>query len=344
MKKFTKKLISLMSALLLIVSAPLSAMAADKATLDKAVNETAAYMLKTINNPQVGSIGGEWAVLGLARSGYKVPDAYYQKYYKNVEKYVKEKKGILHDKKYTEYSRLILGLTAAGFDPSKVAGYNLTTALGDFDKTVWQGINGPIFALIALDSKDYAMPKNASAKVQATRDRYIAEILALQLPDGGFSLTANKTKESKAKEKADADITAMAIQALAKYQDKANVKKATDLAVSCLSKMQNKSGGYSSWGVENVESTAQVIVALTELGIPLQDARFVKNGKSTLDHLLTFKQKDGSFKHTLTGTGNNQMATEQAFYALVAAQRAQDKKTSLYRMNEEVNLTTKKAA
>lgn len=169
-----------------------------------------------------------------------------------------------------------------------MAGYNLTTALGDFDKTVWQGINGPIFALIALDSKNYAMPENASAKVQATRDQYIAEILARQLADGGFSLTASKSKESKAKEKADADMTAMAIQTLAKYQDKANVKKATDRAVSCLSKMQNKNGGYGSKEGENAESTAQVIVALTELGISLQDARFVKNGKSTLDHLLTF--------------------------------------------------------
>ena len=40
------------------------------------------------HSPQVGSIGGEWAVLGLARSGYDVPDSYYQDYYATVEAYV----------------------------------------------------------------------------------------------------------------------------------------------------------------------------------------------------------------------------------------------------------------
>ena len=43
-------------------------------------------------------------------------------------------------------------------DPRDVAGYDLTKPLGDFDKTVWQGINGPIWALIALDSGNYEVP------------------------------------------------------------------------------------------------------------------------------------------------------------------------------------------
>ena len=41
-------------------------------TLNKAVTDTADYMKKMVQNPQVGSIGGEWAVLGLARSGYQI--------------------------------------------------------------------------------------------------------------------------------------------------------------------------------------------------------------------------------------------------------------------------------
>lgn len=99
----------------------------------------------------MGSIGGEWAVLGLARSGYAVPEEYYQNYYQTVEEYVKACGGVLHETKYTEYSRVIIVLTAIGKDPTNVAGYNLLTALGDYDKTIWQGTNGPIWALIALD-------------------------------------------------------------------------------------------------------------------------------------------------------------------------------------------------
>ena len=54
-------------------------------TLAAAVEDTAQYLYQTVKSPQVGSIGGEWAVLGLARSGYEVPEAYYQAYYAAVE-------------------------------------------------------------------------------------------------------------------------------------------------------------------------------------------------------------------------------------------------------------------
>ena len=71
---------------------------------------------------------------------------------------MKEHEGNLHDKKYTEYSRVIVALTAIGKNPADVAGYNLLTPLGDYEKTIWQGMNGPIWALIALDSGNYDMP------------------------------------------------------------------------------------------------------------------------------------------------------------------------------------------
>ena len=153
------------------------------------VQSSAAFMLSSVKSPEVGSIGGEWAVLGLARSGYSVRTDYFDTYYANVEKYVKNCSGVLHDRKYTEYSRVILALTAIGRDPSNVAGYNLLTPLGDFEKTIWQGLNGPIWALIALDSGNYSIPKNTAAKTQATRQLYIDEILNRQQKDGGWSLT-----------------------------------------------------------------------------------------------------------------------------------------------------------
>ena len=200
------------------------------------VQSSAAFMLSSVKSPEVGSIGGEWAVIGLARSGYSVPADYYDEYYTRVEKYVKNCSGVLHERKYTEYSRVILALTAIGRDPSKVAGYNLLTPLGDFEKTIWQGMNGPIWALIALDSGNYDIPQNPAAKTQATRQLYIDEIVKNQKKDGGWSLT--DTGDS------DVDITAMALQALAKYQDQKAVKSATDKALDYLSDVQDSKGGY----------------------------------------------------------------------------------------------------
>lgn len=291
-------------------------------------------MLSAVKSPEVGSIGGEWAVIGLARSGYSVPASYFDDYYVRVEKYVKNCSGVLHERKYTEYSRVILALTAIGRDPSNVAGYNLLTPLGDFEKTIWQGLNGPIWALIALDSGNYDIPKNTAAKTQATRQLYIDEILNNQMKDGGWNLTG--TGDS------DPDMTAMALQALAKYQDQKAVKTATDSALSWLSRNQDSKGGFASWGTTNVESVAQVIVALCELGISLDDSRFVKNGHGLVENLLSFRQSNGSFTHVLDGSdGNNQMSAEQGFYALVAIDRAENGKNSLYRMGDVTKNTSK---
>ena len=317
-------------ALLLTLTVPTFA----ASSVQSEVQSSAAFMLSSVKTPEVGSIGGEWAIIGLARSGYSVPANYYDDYYARVEKYVKNCDGVLHERKYTEYSRVALALTAIGRDPTNVAGYNLLTPLGDFDKTIWQGLNGPIWALIALDSGNYEIPKNPAAKTQATRQLYIDEILNRQMKDGGWSLTG--TGDS------DVDITAMALQALAKYQDQKAVKTATDSALSWLSKNQDSKGGFASWGTTNVESVAQVVVALCELGISLDDSRFVKNGHGLVENLLSFRQSNGGFTHVLDGSdGNNQMSAEQGFYALVAIDRAENGKNSLYRMGDVTKNTSK---
>lgn len=312
---------------------PLSVTPAFGATakdIDSAIADTAARLLATVKEPQVGTIGGEWAVLGLARSGYQVPQRYFDDYYKTVERYVVSLKGILHDKKYTEYSRVILALTAIGANPANIDGYNLLTPLGDFDKTVSQGINGPIFALIALDSGNYSIPVNRAANTQSTREMYVDDILSHQLKDGGFALSGTA---------ADPDITGMALQALANYQDRASVKAAADKALELLSKLQDHQGGYSSSGVKNSESTVQVLMALCELGISVNDSRFVKNGNTVVDDLLTYYTPGKGFQHEVGGSGESGMSTEQALYGLVNAQRLSANKSSLYRMADVTRKT-----
>ena len=335
MMKKIRKFAALVLTLCVLVSLAAPVLAASG--VQSELQGSAAYMLSAVKAPEVGSIGGEWAVIGLARSGYPLPAKYFDDYYARVEKYVKDCAGVLHERKYTEYSRVILALTAIGRDPSNVAGYNLLTPLGDFEKTIWQGLNGPIWALIALDSGSYDIPKNPSAKTQATRQLYINEILNNQLADGGWNLTDTGNS--------DPDMTAMALQALAKYQDQKSVQSATDKALTWLSKVQDSKGGYASWGTTNVESAAQVVVALCELGISLDDSRFVKSGHTLTENLLSFRQSNGGFYHVLDGSdGHNQMSSEQGFYALVAIDRAENGKNALYRMGDVTKSTSKPAS
>ena len=178
MRNMKQRSAALLLAVILLLSMQSTAFAAtSQSELETAVEQSAAYMLKAVKNPQVGSIGGEWAVIGLARSGYDVPQTYYDSYLSTVTKYVQNKRGVLDERKYTEYSRVILALTAIGADPTDVGGYDLTAPLSDFEQTIWQGVNGPIWALIALDSGNYELSGST------TRQMYVDEILNLLAND-----------------------------------------------------------------------------------------------------------------------------------------------------------------
>jgi len=325
MKNFITILLILM---IVITSAP--SFAKSDYDIDKVTADTASYIYKTVTNPHFGSVGGEWTIIGLARSGAEVPDEYYERYYENVEEYVKKCDGILHDKKYTEYSRLILSLTAIGKNPRDVAGYNLITPLGDFEKTVWQGVNGAIWALIALDSGKYDIPQNPDVNVNATREMYVNHILEKQTSDGGWALSGDD---------ADPDVTGMALQALAEYKNDERVKTAIDKALEAVSEAQDDKGGFSSFGTSNSESCVQMLVALCELGISVDDPRFVKNGNTILDNLMNYYNPGNGFVHDEGDSDSNFMATEQALYGIAAVKRAKDGNPGLYDMTDVISFS-----
>lgn len=237
-------------------------------------------------------------------------------YYNSLCDILKKNGGILNKRKYTDYSKTVLALTAAGYDPSNVHGYDLLSKLEESETVEKQGLNGPVWALIALDSGSYKSSK---------RQEYISYILDRELPGGGFNM--------EGKGDPDPDVTAMAIQALSNYcSADIKVKDAVDRGITVLSKMQNADGGYSSWGTANSESVSQVIIALTHAGIDINDERFVKNGKTALDNLMTFRLPDGTFMHVKESGKTDPIATEQAKTALSAVDRIKNGKKPLYRI------------
>ena len=283
------------------------------------IYKTTGDFIQGLGTPTVNSTGGEWMVIGLARSGRPVPAGYYD----NVVDYVKAKADAnerLHPAKVTDNARVILALTAIGKDVTNVGGHNLLKGLDNMAYVQTQGINGPIFTLIALDSHNYPTMGDV------TREKLIETILGAALEDGGWAFSGTK---------ADPDMTGMAIQALAPYY-KTNeaVKAAVDKALEALSALQRPDGGFGSWGTINSESCAQVIVALTALGIdPTADSRFVKNGLTVLDALVGFYVTGGGFRHTAGGDLDG-MATEQGYYALAAYYRFVNAQTRLYDMSD----------
>ena len=299
----------------------------EEAPWQTAYRETGKY-LQEQDALSAGSVGGEWAVIGLSRAGL-LSDETAQSYEQTVEDYVKQAGSVrLHHAKSTENSRAILGLTAAGYNAANMAGVDLTAGLTDMAYLRAQGTNGPIWALIALDCHGYDIPQCADGEEQTTCEGLVAEILSYQCSDGGWALMGDES---------DVDMTAMAIQALAPYYENAQVKAAVDAALTFLAGVQNADGTFSEIpGTDaSAESTAQVIVALTALGIdPTADSRFVKSGVSVVDALCGFYVTGGGFRHLMADKTVDGMATEQGYYALAAYYRLTAGKTSLYDMSD----------
>ena len=316
-----KRILSLVLVLLIIAALPISALAAEDTAIREAFEATGDYMA-ALGDPSAGSTGGEWMVLGFARSGREVAESYYD----SVVTYVDEKiddNGRLHATKCTTNCRFIVALTAIGKDPTDVGGHNLLAGLNDMGYMCKVGVSGVIWTLIAFDCGKYEMPKGID------RETLVDTILDFQVPGGGWANSGNI---------ADPDVTSMAILALAPYREDADVRSALDAAVTVLAGMLDETGNFPSQYGASSESVSQVIVALCTLGIdPNTDARFVKNGMSALDGLLGYYVEGGGFKHIHSGKIDG-IATEQGYYALTAYFRMLEGKTPLYDMTDGVNL------
>lgn len=304
--------------------------------VDATLSSTLAQEKAALTSPDFGS---EWVILGLARSGYlEKGSKYFNDYYTRVAAYASKATknaqelgapaGALHLVKCTENSRLIIALSALGRDARSVGKCDLTAPYEKFSWIEGQGLNSVVFALIALDTVGY------ETKDTTIRQQCISYILGRQLSDGGWNYQEDAATS-------DPDMTAMSLQALANYQEQEKVQAAVSAAVGRLSAMQNSDGSYTSYEAVNSESISQVIAACAALGIdPHTDSRFVKNGKSAVDALLTFYNTEKrAFHHTMKDKDGNPtdvdgMATEQAAYAMTAYQRLMNGKTSLYDMSD----------
>lgn len=307
-----------------------------------------------------GSSSGDWYPIAIARLGIK---ANYRTYLVALRAFIESlysDPDKLGKAKATDLQRISLAFLATGGDPTSAgktpAGDNINLiADGVYDRGKvsplgQQGINGWIWGLIALDSMRYEVPEGAFY----TRDEIVREILCRQLPDGGFAFSGSS---------ADADMTAMAIQALAPYYNtekvysytsspaggdkkEKTVREAVDAAIQRLSEIQLGTGDFAGFGgAGNSESTAQVIIALCCLGIdPASDTRFVKNGNTALDGLMRYRTESGGFAHLITksddGSGAvpgapNSVSGWQSVCALASFYRLSEGLRTLYDLRPE---------
>lgn len=269
----------------------------------------------------VSSTNTDWTVFFLGRLGI---DDDYSAFLAKANTYVKEKYDEnptvgLSDSKPTEWQRLAIAVQAAKGDAAAVGGKNLiedgvyNCILGD---KLWdQGINSMVWGLLALDTKGYEIPEGA----KYTREDIIQHILNEQKRNGGWAFGGTK---------ADADMTAMAIYALAPYYtSNAEVKSAVDKGLDILRNKVSTDGdlyseqpnGISTEEVYNCESTAQAIMAFAAMGIDPASITNAETGKSLFDGLMKYYMTGtGGFKHKTDDKEADLMPTDQAMEAIAA--------------------------
>lgn len=309
-----KKLISLLS-VLLILSATLttfttasagSASAEIKELIDGIISFKQAScgvnnQQKLVDDALVKEIGGggEWYALSLAQYNGKLDFSAFEK---ALEKHIKsgeERNAVTNEKN-------ALALLATGYGGTLISEV-LDSSVGKL------GIMSYVFALHLMN--------NGVTSGSFSSAQIIKKILDNRKADGGWALNGSFS---------DVDVTAMAIQALAPSVSDKSIKQAVDGAVGLLSSKMTESGGFISYGVENSESTAQVIIALSCLGIDCtKDGRFIKNGKNLIDTLLCYRNTDGSYSHEAGGKSDYN-ATVQALSALISFYRLKNGLGSFY--------------
>ncbi|ARJ39655.1 hypothetical protein SporoP8_12690 [Sporosarcina ureae] len=217
------------------------------------------------------------------------------------------------DESDTDHIRYIFGLLAVGKDPTTAweTNRNLYAELAAQQKA--DGSIGPInkhaWAMLALDT---GMKRgqdvgtwNAEAKEKA-----LQHLLKQEKEKGGFSLSLN------VQDKADPDMTAMVLLALANYQDDSAVNTAIERAKHVLREQQLDTAGWGAWG-ENSNSIATVISGLVASGEDVTSIEWQKGGKSPVDALSKFQMKNGAFAFTLPADKwVNTIAVEQSLIAL----------------------------
>lgn len=218
----------------------------------------------------------------------------------------------------TNIDRKIMTLTARGIDCTKLSKYNngepFIDAKGnevdDFVSILYNysggwTINGPIFALIALDMGNYTIPENALW----TRDKLLETILTHKYLSDGFGL----------------DMVTMLMQSIAPYQDDpvygervtAKLWEGFGIVMDSFGTDPFDNPFGVQWGgVYTSEGASQIICALSAMGVDVHTDVRLNNGKdSVLTSFLNYADFDeGYFAHSNT-TPKNAMATYQGCYA-----------------------------
>lgn len=272
----------------------------------------------------------DWATFALARDG--------EKGLNNYEDFIKQLLALHKEETLlipSDFARIGLALLSMGIDVQDFNGFDFVAQVQkttDYGNTLHLATD-----ILFLSSYDF----NSINK--ETLNKNIQTLLASQRDDGGFNvyLEPIEGEDFEWTKTGDVDATAIVLAALVPYQEEEDIVPIIETALHFIKASQKPNGGFGGpWG-DSAESTAQVIIALTSLGIdPLT---YIQEGKTPLDGLMAYAGENGGF---INYAGEEDpMTTWQSALALVAMHRFIEEENTIYNLrdvalNEEVEKET----
>lgn len=186
----------------------------------------------------------------------------------------------------TDYSRMILAITASGEDPTDFGGSDFVSLLeGTYDDVTQQigdaaSLNDDAFGVMALVAAGHSQ----SSQIVADS---VSFILASQNGDGGWGYTVGSDS--------DVDMTSAVTMALMAAGELASSAPIIS-ALAYIKSTQQDSGGFLSWGSTNAETDSWAINGLVACGEDPNGAGWNSTADNTpVDDLLTYQQPGGEF-------------------------------------------------
>jgi hypothetical protein len=251
-----------------------------------------------------GVVTNEWAAFGLNALGEDINQSPYSA---DQDKFINHITS--SPTSMGAWAKSIFAILSAGENPKNFNGKDYVASMLS-SKLDW--VNNACYGLMALDATEGA--NNADPTIAAKRSELINFILTNnRLQDKGWSWDNQNL---------DPDLTALALIALAPHKDETvsnlSINTVINQAVSALSAIQQDDGGFSSWGVNNCSSLAEVIQALTALGIDPEGTDFTKSGGNAVSKFLSFQMENGEFHNDMTDSGDGAFATPGGLEALAS--------------------------
>ncbi|ANZ60476.1 prenyltransferase/squalene oxidase repeat-containing protein [Secundilactobacillus paracollinoides] len=282
-----------------LVGVSLSGVTTPTASYTKAINAGASYIKTKTTKSDLDA----WDALAVKRSPYGMSSKAKAVFKKELAAHFKSLDGHYSA---VDYERSMIGALSIGSNPEKYESTNLVSGIIKTAPKSNAGINGKIWGIIALSSKNYGSKSNAAVKT------LVSQVVKAQNSAGGWAISGTAS---------DVDVTGMALMALSMHKSYSGVKTAISKATSLLkNKAYQKSGDFiiaSAFTTKaNSDSNAMALAGLSAAGVNT-DTYKGTSSITPVKRLMKFQKSTGQFRWLWnSNTGALHMSTQQATYAL----------------------------